>query len=225
LTRIFYGFVVAGMALVVLLAGVFPLPSSPRFRSTIAVIPDGGREESFTILWPQDRVQPMRGAEHGLLRAAGPAVVMGEGGAVAEVFRLRDAAGNVIGLASRSTSRRADANGARRQGSDWTLLLPSRGTLFMTQVNARDVGLQAGPDGTPGPATQAMGFWARDTRVRVTAGPADDGAGRIVGGTEEFAGLVGTYEETWELEEVAADGAMRGRIGLVTRVVQAGDAP
>lgn len=220
MTRIFYGFVVAGMALIILLAGVFPLPANQRYRSTIAVIPDGGREEAFTIQWPQDRVQPLTGEAAGLA-AVGGAVVMGGGGASAEVFRLRDLAGNVIGLASRSTSMRVGADAARSQGSDWTLLVPSRGTLFLTQANARDVGPQPAGDRLV-PATDSVAFWAQATRVRVTAGPAAGGAGAVVGGTEEFAGLGGSYDETWELEEVAADGATRGRITLVTRVVQAG---
>lgn len=220
MTRVFYGFVVAGMALIILLAGVFPLPANQRYRSTIAVIPDGGREETFTIQWPQDRVQPLAGQVDGLA-AAGGAVLMGGGTASAEVFRLRDLAGNVIGLASRSTSMRVAGAGARSQGSDWTLLIPSRGTLFLTQANARDVAPQAAGAGLV-PATDSVSFWAQATRVRVTVGPADGGAGAVVGGTEEFAGLGGSYDETWELEEVAADGVTRGRITLVTRVVQSG---
>jgi hypothetical protein len=220
LTRIFYGFVVAGMALIILLAGVFPLPSNPRYRSNIAVIPDGGREETFVIQWPQDRVQPLAHAGDGALATAGGAVVMAGGAASAEVFRLRDLAGNVVGLASRSTSMRVGAAGVRAQGSDWTLLLPSRGTLFLAQSNSRDVGPQPGAAG-PVPATDSVPFWAQATRVRVTAGPAPNDAGAVVGGTEEFAGLRGSYDETWELEEVAADGSTRGRISLVTRVVGA----
>jgi hypothetical protein len=40
----------------------------------------------------------------------------------------------------------------------------------------------------------------------------------VLGGSEEFADLQGTYEETWELGEAAADGSTRGSITLVTRI-------
>jgi hypothetical protein len=135
------------------------------------------------------------------------------------VFRLRDRSGNVVGLASRSTSTHRAANGGVSQSSDWVLMIPARGTLFMTQLNGRDVEPRpAAPGGTPAPAGDGAAFWTGGTRLRVTAGPAPDGSGRVVGGTEEFAALTGTYDETWDLEQVAADGATRGRITLDTRI-------
>jgi hypothetical protein len=225
LTRLFYGFVLAGMALIILAAGVFPLPENQRYRSSIAVIPDGGREETFTIQWPRDRLQPLRSPRSGALLVAGSAVVLpaeGAAGASAEIFRLRDVAGNVIGLASRSTSMRRSPDGGVSQGSDWTLLIPSRGSLFLTQANSRDVmprPVTAG--GNLAPAQDAPAFWAEEIRLRITAGPAPGSAGQVVGGTEEFVALRGAYEESWDLEEVAADGSTRGRITLTTRVQKA----
>jgi hypothetical protein len=226
LARLFYGSVLAGVVLTILAAGVFPLPQHQRYRSNISVVPDGGREESFTIQWPQDRVQPLGPAASGpLLSQAGGAAILRDGdgiGASAEVFRLRDSAGNVIGLASRSTSLRTAHDGASGQGTDWILLLPSRGSLFLTQANSRDVGPRTrAPDGGAAslvPAPDGPGFWADGTRLTITAGPAQGGAGQVLGGTEEFADLQGTYQENWELEEVAADGSTRGHITLVTRV-------
>jgi hypothetical protein len=213
LARLFYGSVVAGIVLFIVTAGVFPLPQHQRYRSTISVIPDGGREESFTIQWPLDRIQPLDAS-----KAAQGEIV----GASAEVFRLRDAAGNVIGLASRSTSRRTARDGAAIQGTDWMLLLPSRGTVFMTQTNGRDVAPRA--NGAAGgvaklvPAQDAPGFWAEGNRLQITAGPAPGGVGQVLGGSDEFAGMQGSYDENWELEEVSADGSTRGHITLVTRV-------
>jgi hypothetical protein len=211
LARLFYAWVLIGMVLSVVAAAVFPLPQHQRYRSSISVIPDGGREETFRIQWPQDRIQPP------VSTSAGPA---GEGAAAStEVFRLHDVTGNVVGLASRSTSRRVAAEGVSVQGTDWMLLLPSRGTLFMTQLNSRDVGPQpSAPGAKLVPATDLPGLWSGDKRLRITAGPGPEGAGHVLGGSEEFADLQGTYEETWELAEAAADGSTRGSITLVTRI-------
>lgn len=221
MSRIFYGSVLAGVLLALLAASVYPLPRNERYRSASSVVADGGRAESFVIQWPEDRVPMAAGA--GLRRAGAALILMsGEGiGASAEVFRLRDMAGNVIGLASRSTSTRTQA-GSAVQGSDWILLLPSRGALFLTQVNARDLGPRAG--GLPGGLVAAAddpGFWSAGPRVRVNAGPLAGGFGEISGGTREFARLKGSFEEVWELEEVGPDGVTHGRITLATRL-QAG---
>ncbi len=210
------------MLLSVLAAGVYPLPQSPRYRSSINVVPDGGREETFVIEWHQDRVAPLRAGGPGPIQVIGTQAVLPAGtgpAAMAEVFRLRDVAGNLIGLASRTTSLRDIAGHGQGSISEWMLLLPSRGTLFLTQVNARDVAPR--PEGAGGalvPAVESAGFWAAGKRLRITDGPADGGAGRVAGGTEEFAGLQGTYDETWELAEGAAGRSTRGRITLTTRV-------
>ncbi len=222
MTRLFYGFVTLGMALVILVAAIYPLPLHQRYRSSISVIPDGGRAETFTMQWPQDRVQSVIAATAaGSLVAGGASSppLNGAPGASAEIFRLRDAAGNVIGLASRSTSMRRAREGAAGQGSDWVLVVPSRGALFLTQANSRDVTPRSGPSGGGLQAAEdAAAFWDGATRLQITAGPTADGAGQVVGGSEEFADMSGSYDETWQLEEAAADGSTRGRITLDTRV-------
>jgi len=218
LARLFYACVLVGVVLAVLVAAVYPLPQHTRYRSLINVIPDGGREEVFSMRWPGDRVQPLqsgRGGPVGLMGAA--AVLSAADGASAsiEVFRLRDAADNVVGLASRSTTSR----GGRAQGSDWVLLVPSRGSLFLSQLNSRDVAPASRAAGTaPATAADAAAFWGNARQLRITAGPAAGGAGSVTGGTGEFAGLTGGYDETWDLERVAADGTTSGRITLTTRI-------
>ncbi len=213
----------AGIVLFILAGAVLPLPQHQRYRSEVSVIPDGGREESFTIRWPQDRVQPVDASPAASLKTAGAATVLLAGadgvGAASEVFRLRDADDNVVGLASRTTSRRSAGGGPPVQGTDWILLLPSRGALFMTQLNGIDAAPRPGGHGSDlVPAADAPGFWSAGNRLRITAGPAQGGAGEVVGGSDEFAGLEGTYEETWELEDAAPNGPTRGHITLVTRV-------
>lgn len=220
MARLFYGSVLVGVLLAVLAAGVFPLPRHERYRSDITVIADGGRAETFLIQWPQDRV--VLGAAPGL-RQIGAAIALDEGdpaGASVEVYRLRDSAGNVVGLASRSTSQRAAAGGSSVQGTDWVLLLPSRGALFLTQVNQHDVApRRRATDGELQVAVDDVaGLWSRGNRLRITGGPGGDGAGRVAGGTDEFYGLSGSYDETWDLEEARAGGVTQGRITLVTRL-------
>lgn len=217
MARLFYLSLLVGILLAVAVAGVFPLPRHERYRATTSVIPDGGRAESFVIEWPRDRVEI--GAVAGLRRAGSALLLDGGAGAVvgADAFRLRDLAGNVVGLATRSTSARTTAAGAVTQGSDWVLLLPSRGALFLTQDDARNVAPRE-RDGALVPAADAAGFWAGERRLRITAGPEPGGAGRVSGGTDEFSGLRGSYDEAWDLEESLPAGGTRGRITLTTRI-------
>jgi hypothetical protein len=223
LARLFFGSVLAGALLVVFAAGLWPLPRHERYRSEISVVADGGREERFVIQWPQDRVALE--AESGMVQA-GTAVALAANGVVSasvEVFRLRDIAGNVVGLASRSTSSRMLAGEGNVQGSDWILLIPSRGALFLTQRNGPDVAPRPHPAraGLVPAADDSAGFWSRGSRQRITAAAAGGHGGRILRGTDEFEGLQGSFEETWDLEEIDADGITRGRITLATRLAAA----
>jgi hypothetical protein len=225
LRRTFYASLLAGVVVTILAAGVFPLPQHQRYRSITSVLTNGGRQESFTIEWPRDRVPLTGQSSDGLLVNAGGAVILpGPEGvaASAEVFRLRDASGNVVGLASRATTTETSADGKPAQGTNWMLLLPSRGSLLLRQLNVVDTTPRPRtPGGGLVPAQDAPGFWARGTRQRITGQPEVGGAGQVIGGTEEFDRLQGSYEEIWELTEVAADGATRGRIMLSTQTTMA----
>jgi hypothetical protein len=225
LRRTFYASLLAGVALTLLSAGIFPLPQHVRYRSNISVLNNGGRQEDFSIEWPRDRVQVTSPTAAGLLlNAGGVALLPGPSGvaASAEVFRLRDASGDVVGLASRTTTNLPAVDGRPAQSTDWMLLVPSRGTLLLTQANGVDTAPRPRmTGGALAPVQDAAGFWARGTRYRITGGPGADGAGQVVRGTGEFAGLQGSYEEVWDLTEVATDGATRGRISLSTRTMAA----
>lgn len=191
MARLFYVCVLVGVVLTVLLAGVYPLPQHTRYRSIVSVIPDGGREERFIMRWPEDRVQPLQAGRAGsIVLAAGGASFLSAadgGSASVEVFRMRDAAGNVIGLASRSTT----ANAGGTQDASWALLIPSRGTLFLSRQQGGGATSEGGSTG---------------------------GSGRVTGGTGEFAALIGSYDEAREAGKPAADGSTSGQITLVTRV-------
>ena len=64
---------------------------------------------------------------------------------------------------------------------------------------------------------QSAAFWTEGPRFRVTAA-ARGSTGKVLRGTDEFAGLTGSFAETWELEETNADGSTRGHIVLSTLV-------
>jgi hypothetical protein len=219
LKRLFFLSFGVGLAASVAAAWLFPLPQHDRFRSRIEVLTNGGRQESFVIRWPQDRITlPAALAGTDSARSAGTLILASADQSslsAAELFRLRDVDGNVIGLASRLTGRVPGQRVSTASVSNWMLLIPSRGTLLMTQENSADTGPVATSGGYVMPADVAR-FWAPGSRFRITAGPAAGAQGRVLSGTDEFKGLTGSYTELWELEEVAVDGRTEGRISLMT---------
>ena len=204
---------VAGLALSVGLSAVFPLPDHERFPSSIEVLNNGGRQEQFLIRWPQDRLA-VPGRPNLLTSVAdSTAFLLGSGGSttITELFRLRDVAENVIGIAVRTTGNRSGA----ASNSDWMLLMPSRGSMLMTQRDSANLAPLRTADGWILPA-ETRAFWTAGKRYRITAGPAPGGHGKILRGTEEFARLTGSYTETWELVNQLTDGTTEGRILLST---------
>jgi hypothetical protein len=198
-----------------------PLPQHQRVRSNISVLTNGGRAEIFTIQWPRDRIELPAGRDS-RLAAAGPAVELraNTGRRVAaEAFRLRDGDGNVVGVASRTISRGTIA-GQLRDGSDWILLIPSRGALLMTELNAADLWPhpRAAGDPTIVPATDSWSARGIARHLQVSAGPLADGHGQVLKGTEEFSGLTGVFTETWDLDAGPAADPPTGRITLATEL-------
>jgi len=221
LARLFLASFLAGAAVVLVAVVFFPLPSHTRYASNITVVPNGGRREDFVIHWPQDRIplpEKIRPTAHsvtaGTLVLTDPQAPPASG----ELFRLHDIQGNLIGVASKTTTLVIHKDHEPRSVSNWILMIPGRGTLFLSQLNQTDLSPLPVPD-APGqyiaPAESAR-FWSTGSRYRVTAGPAADGSGRVLRGTEEFAALSGTYSETWQLDGSRPDGTTEGRISLST---------
>lgn len=199
-------------------AAIFPLPVHERFPSRIEVLTNGGRSESFVIHWPADRLQLPGELDGAAVNEADGVAVLAprrRGPAAAEAFRLRDSEDRVIGIASRLTASLPGRRGRERSASSWTLLIPSRGILMLTQDNGANVGpVKVG--GRWLAAVDSPGFWATGSRYRISAGPAAGGRGRVLGGTGEFESLTGEYSEVWELEELAANQRSEGTILLST---------
>ena len=211
--RVFLFSFVAGLALSVGLSSIFPLPNHERFPSSIEVLNNGGRQEQFQIRWPQDRLAVPGNSELLTTIADSTAFLLSAGGSITitELFRLRDVAENVIGIAVRTTGNRSGA----ASNSDWVLLIPSRGSMLMSQRDSANLTPLRAGDGWMLPA-ETRAFWTAGKRYRITAGPAPGGHGKILRGTEEFARLTGSYTETWELLNQLADGTTEGRILLST---------
>lgn len=235
--RLFVVAFVAGLLAVALAATLWPLPGHLRYRSIISVPADGGRLEEFVIHWPEDRIA--RPAERaGSLPAAaavGATVLEDSAGrrVSAELFRLRDTEDNVIGVAGRLAGTGGAIADQGRSATNWLLVIPSRGALFLAQGDVLDTTVREGVAANGSLAlapAQAAAFWTDRPRLRITApAPAGDGpaatgpgtTGKVLHGTSEFAGLSGSFTETWDLEEVNADGSTRGRILLSTVTVGA----
>ncbi|HHQ13838.1 MAG TPA: hypothetical protein ENK16_02315 [Chromatiales bacterium] len=214
--RFFLFSFLAGFIMSLAVAWLYPLPQQKRFSSNIEVLTNGGRQEDFMIRWPQDRVSLPAAPERVSSVADGSVFVLADSrsAASAELFRLRDSAGNVVGLASRMAGHGSPGRRGA-SSSNWVLMIPSRGSLLMSQRDSADVGpVQKGGQWVLPAMTR--GFWNAGTRYRITAGPAPGGRGRILRGTGEFSGLTGTYTETWELEKLTAKGRTDGRILLST---------
>lgn len=230
--RLFFIAFVAGLLVVVLAAAFWPLPTHLRFRALTSVPPDGGRQEEFVIHWPEDRIaRPSDRAAEAPAGAAGAAVLEDSAGrrVSAELFRLRDTEDNVIGVAGRLAATGGALADPGRSVTNWLLVIPGRGALFLAQSDVQDTTARqelgaAGPVVQP-PASAAR-FWTDRPRVRITApAPAGDGpptTGRVLRGTSEFAGLRGSFTETWDLQEVNADGSTSGRILLSTLTIEGG---
>lgn len=228
--RLFFIAFFAGLLAVVLAASFWPLPQHLRYHSITSVPADGGRLEEFVIHWPDDRI-PRRGESRSALpvtSAVGAAVLEDSAGrrVSAELFRLRDAEDNVIGVAGRLAGTGGAIADTGRSASNWLLVIPSRGALFLGQGDVLDTTARetpgAGGNVVLAPA-QSAAFWTDRRRIRVTApAPAGDGpatTGKVLRGTSEFSGLHGSFTETWHLDEVYADGSTSGRILLSTATV------
>lgn len=146
---------------------------------------------------------------------------VGEGGrqVSGDLFRMRDTAGNVIGVAARVVTAVEPARGTTQ--SRWLLAVTGRGTLFLGQTDVVALAARRRPvAGQPAyiAAFADAAFWAsRPATLGVTA---TGMPGKVLGGTGSFAGLSGGYAERWELAEVNADDSTRGRIVLSTRLVR-----
>jgi hypothetical protein len=222
MSRLFFGAFVAGLLLAGLAASFWPLPGHVRYRSLTTVLPDGGRQEDFIIRWPDDRISRSTeiGSELPADAARGAAVLEDSAGqrVSAETFRIRDTEDNVIGVASRLAGTGGAMADANRSASNWLVVIPGRGAIFLSQPDMFDTTARQ-RDTLNGMITlsamQDPAFWHSRREQRITAATPRY-AGRILRGTGEFAGLSGSFSETWKFDGLNPEGGAHGRIMLST---------
>ncbi len=118
-----------------------PAVDQVREASIVSVAPNGGNIEAFRIDIPMDRI--MIGAA-GQDNPVPPGLRWPEDRLLAytraEMFKVRNARGSVVGVAVRNA-----AEGAEEVIIDWVLHLPARGSLFVNMESApRDGGYRIG---------------------------------------------------------------------------------
>ncbi len=175
----------------------------------------GQSSESFFMELPADGIAVSHGGEFGL--AAGPPgiAMLSEPrvrNGLALLVKLRDANDQIVGFASELEVFPPGADFMRDivWDTDWTLVIPGRGTLYLRQQEH---------SGELGPKviapTEASGEpWRGQWTVTTTVGPRADGRGVIVGGAGEFQGAGGSFVETVTLTGYELPGVMHGRVEL-----------
>lgn len=185
-----------------------PWLAHARLPSHTSVVANGGRAEQFLIRLPADRIAATDG-EAGGLRATGavgtmllPAQFVAEP-LLVEHFKVRDSAGNVVGVAARHWT----ATGAAAT-TTWSVLIPSRGALVLSAPGEARGALET--------ALRARGYsagqaWEGQLSVQMV-----QAGGAVSAGTGEFERLTGEYTETWTVSAVDEDGKVSGTIELGT---------
>ena len=195
----------------------YPWVDHIRYASQIDVLPNGGRGETFVIRLPRDRVVDTANSPSVL--AGFPASVESlpandRGTVRVEQFKVRNLAGDVIGIAAKHSGSTSAAPGTIESG--WVILIPARGALYMAQQEGtRSVGAALAQNGFVAGAA-----WQGDVRLTLSAGPREE-SGIVWGGAEEFEGLRGLFSEVWQLTGVDDEGQLAGTIELRTRLQMA----
>jgi hypothetical protein len=195
--RLFLAAFILGALLTLLAARLYPLPEPPRLPSDSIALANGGREEAFFIRLPDDRL----GSPLAVSVAAFPKQSFAREGKdriLAELFRVRDGQGRVIGLASKMSGNVAVSKVRAQQNADWTLLIPSRGGLSMSTEGL--------------PSDQGRLYPTNRLGLDPTRG------GRILFGTEDFANLTGFFVEETEIDRVDDNGQAYGKVTLRLRM-------
>ena len=199
--------IVVGFGGTLAAAHFVPWAAHDRLPSQTSVVANGGRAEQFVIRLPADRIAVTDGKAGGLRSEQGAMTLPAKFFAaplLVEQFKLRDSAGQVVGVAARHW---ANADGAPTTA--WSVLIPARGALLLRAPGEAGGALEA----TLARAGYTRGS-AWEGSVELAVAPSR--AGVVAGGSGEFEDLAGTYTETWKVTGVDAAGELRGTIELYT---------
>lgn len=164
-----------------------------RYRSAAQVVANGGRIEQFMVRLPADRIDS--GTQNAASTPDGTPTQISH-------FKLRDADGNVIGVAAR---HEVDVAGGNETA--WLLTIPSRGTMVLASAAPRSTSISevlADRGLVPGRSLER--------ELSVDFG----GPSRSVATTGEFSGIDFELVETWVVSGLDEDGVVRGTLRLNT---------
>jgi hypothetical protein len=202
--RLFIFGLLAGFAGTLVGAHFFPWVSHARLPSQTSVVANGGRAERFVIRLPADRIKTVA-----LDGPASPVATLTDApvgrAPLLEHFKVRDRAGNIVGIAARHWSLSSD--GAT---TTWALVFPARGAIVLAHAGEqRDAIATALQD-------RALTTGAQlDAELRLAV--VDDAAAtRSIVGLREFEGLDVRYTEAWSVTGIDENGQIRGTIELDT---------
>lgn len=184
------GFVL-GLAGTLALAWFAPIFEYTRYRSATSVVANGGRVEQFLVHLPVDRIESPADTE-----------LAAEAGVRLRHYKLRDAEGNVIGLAVRHELETGDAT-----ETAWLLTIPSRGAIALAANGSGEAMIEA--------EIAARGLAAGQSIDQPLSIDSRQPA-RSVSATGEFAGIDFELVETWIVTGLDDDGGVRGTLRLNT---------
>lgn len=207
------GFVIGALvvlAVLVLNPFVKPARLTPAITATDA---SGHIVETFTIDAPGDIIAVTHNGSN-IIDPRPPGIALFDEPALASglllVAKIRNQKREIVGFAVESEAVDAASNpllGKMRMNTDWTLVLPARGTIYAAQIeDAGALGKEILPRVMLGKE------WNGRVDFVSTVGPDSGGRGVIVGGTREFQGIRGTFVELSQLTHLSR---RRGGVGFV----------
>ena len=167
--------------------------------------------ETFNIVMPDDVVAVTHNGSNiinprpvGIALFDEPALQSG----LLLVAKIRNERREIVGFAVESEAVDPSSNpmlGRMRMSTDWTIVLPGRGTIFVAQIeDAGSIEIL--------PKVMLGKEWNGRADFVSTVGPDPSGRGVIVGGTRQFEGITGSFVELSHLTHMSRQ---RGGVGTV----------
>jgi hypothetical protein len=213
--RIFLVFTAAGALIALLVFANLPGYANPRIEPVTSEGPGGTVIESFFFRSPEDGIAvthsgrlPLGIAPPGVVALSEPAIERG----FALILNMHDANGDIIGFGVELEVHPEGDMLAEdlRWETEWVLVIPGRGMLILNQQEHSG---ELGPK-VINAIRETGSDWVGDWTVQTTVGPLANGRGVIVGGTEEFAEVTGSFIEIDHLTRYTVDGVMWGDFEL-----------
>jgi hypothetical protein len=198
--------------------------AAPRAEAIRSVRSDGLIQENFIFRTATDSIAATHSGDLPLPPLPQSIALLSEQanrGAFVLLTKIRNERNEIVGFAVESESVLEGSNlvrGVLETRTDWTLVIPSRGSIFLTQIESvGELSKQVMPTVITG------GTWKKTVAVITTSGPQPNGAGRIVGGSGEFEGISGEFVEfnqirRWSVREgIDAVGELRLTYSMPSR--------